>query len=114
MGRGGAGRFRHKVRIQAMTEARGSDGGLTVTYVDRFEDFALIQPLKQEERVEARNVKGITTHNVEMRYRPGIMPTDRVVWGDRKFNVEGVWTPMERGIHTMLVVVEISEVVGRG
>ena len=106
--RGGAGRLRNRVTIQKLTETTGSDGGITVAYTDLAEVYAEIKPLKPEERISARRVEGVTTHQIRMRYFDDISTADRIVHDGRAFNIEGHWNTFERDQETVVLAVEVS------
>ena len=107
--RGGAGRLRHRVRIQRITNSTDGDGYPVQSYADMAERWASIDPLKQVERIEAQRVKGFTSHQIAMRFFDDIKNADRIVFKSRKFAIENVIDLGERNLETVVVAVEVSE-----
>lgn len=107
--RGGAGRLRHRVRIQRLTKTTDAAGYEAPAYADMAERWAAIDPLKQIERIESQKVKGFTSHQIAMRYFSEIKSADRIVFKSRKFHIENVIDLGERNLETVIVAVEVSE-----
>jgi SPP1 family predicted phage head-tail adaptor len=101
------GKLRHRVTVQESTRVNDSMGGGREEWSDLFSAWANVKPIKGERRYEAMQVKGGITHEIEMRYRPGITVHHRIVYDGRIFEIVNVY-PDE--IKTMLTI-ECSEVV---
>ena len=93
-----SGQLRHLVELQHLG-ARVDDGagGGSIPYVTYAEDVpAAIEPLEGRELLLAGQYDARLTHRVRLRYRPDVRPSDRVVYGDRVFNVKTPIDPEER------------------
>lgn len=106
--RGGAGGLKHLVRIQVLTTAVDANGYEVPAYADRGEEWAKIMPLKESERTETHQNKGFTSHQITMRYNADIAGADRIVFGSRKFDIEGVTNRDEASVETVAVCVEVD------
>ncbi|MFP3945019.1 MAG: phage head closure protein [Alphaproteobacteria bacterium] len=91
-----AGALRHRVTIELPVETPDGQGGQTVTWSPLATVWAEIRPLKARETVNAHQVEARTTHLVRVRHRPDILPTMRVVFGNRIFAIHGVLDDGER------------------
>ena len=99
-----AGNLRHRVTIQQVTETRDDMGGVTQTWSTFAANLhAEIAPLSGRELLLARQVNAETTHRIRLRYRAGITPKMRVLFGSRIFAIESVLDTEERGIEVVLL-----------
>jgi len=99
-----AGNLRHRVTIQQVTETRDDMGGVTQTWSTFAASLhAEIAPLSGRELLLARQVNAETTHRIRLRYRAGITPKMRVLFGSRIFAIESVLDTDERGIEVVLL-----------
>lgn len=103
-----AGTLRHVVEVQRPNEVEDEMGEIVPTFSTDSRRRAAIVPLKQEERVEADKVKGVRTHKVVLRHYPDLTSRWRIKFGSRTFDVDGIINPMERGVSTEAVCVEVS------
>lgn len=102
-----AGRFRHRVTIQAKTVSRDSSGGVLEGWVDFAKGVnAAIDTLSGSESYQARQITSQVDTEISIRWRPGILPTMRVVHNGDVYNVEGIVPDSDTGrkILTLLCV----------
>lgn len=85
-----AGELRHRVTIQQPVESRNSFGEVTVTWQDVATVWAAIEPLRGREFWEARQTVAEMDVRIRIRYRSGITPKMRVVWGSKVYDIESV------------------------
>lgn len=102
-----AGKLRHRIEIQTLTDADVGDGTFTSTYSTAATVWASIQPLRGREFMEAQQTTGRATHRVTMRSYPALTIKHRLVFGGRTFGIEAVQHVDERPIMTQAMVVEI-------
>ena len=103
-----AGALRHLVDVQRPNEVEDALGEIIPTFTVDSRRRAAILPLKQDERVEADKVKGVRTHRVVLRHYPELSSRWRIKFGSRTFEVDGVTNPMERGVSTEAICVEVD------
>lgn len=86
-----------RISVQRAIEVADSAGGSTVTWgiVDTF--WASILPGDGREFWEQKRLLPTLSHVVTIRYRTGLTPAMRVVWGTRVFAILVVRDPDERG-----------------
>ena len=98
-----AGELRHRVTIQQKSVTRNTFGEEVVTWQDVATVWAAIEPLRGREFFESQQVNAEVTTRIRIRYRPGITPTMRVVFGNRVFDIQAVINVDERNreLHLM-------------
>jgi SPP1 family predicted phage head-tail adaptor len=91
------------VTIQQKDPTQDQYGEEVPTWSDVGEVWAAIEPLRGREFLEAQRVGADVTTRIRIRYRSGIVPEMRVVWGDHIYDIEAVIPIEERGreIHLM-------------
>lgn len=102
-----AGTLRHPVTIQQASSgtyspATGSPGTWTTVATTRVS----IEPMAGRERILALQTEGALPARMRLRYRPGIVPKMRVLWGTRVFEIVSVANLGERNREIELTVVE--------
>lgn len=86
-----AGKLNRRVRLETSTRTPDALGGGGVTWQVFADNVpAAGVPLSGSERIAAMQVEGSVTYRWEIRYRPGLTESMRVVYGDRLFNVRAV------------------------
>jgi len=107
-----AGRLRHKLRIQANTETRASDGGLVYAWATAAVRWASIEPLTGRELQEASATWGRLSHKITIRYWAGLTAEHRIVTVDgdgdpvRIFNIVAPLNKAERNIDVECLCLE--------
>ena len=91
-----AGCMRNRVSIQSRTESRDAHGGIAETWATTALAYADIQPIRGREFFSAEAVNSDVTHKVTIRYREGITPQMRVLFGSRALNITSVINVNER------------------
>ena len=81
------------------------EGFVTQTWRDVREVDCSIEPLRQEERVEASRVEGRRSHRLRMRHHPDLTDRHRLKFGSRVFNIDELLNPLEadRELHALVV-----------
>ena len=101
-----AGQLRHQIELQSPTDVEDGEGGVTQTWATFARRMAAIEPLRGRELIEARQVAANVTHQVRLRYEPGVTPRCRVLFGDRILNIDSVIDLEERHIELSLLCKE--------
>lgn len=98
-----AGRLRQRVTIQEKDPTQDEYGEEVPTWSDVATVWAAVEPLRGREFLEAQRVGAEVTTRIRIRYRDGIVPEMRVVWGDHVYDIEAVIPVKERQreIHLM-------------
>lgn len=97
-----AGKLRRRIQIQRRQSAQDDYGQPSTVWVTVFDTFADIEPLSGRELILAQSVRSEVTHNVVIRYRPGITAAMRINYNGRFFNIRAVMDENER--HRMLTL----------
>lgn len=101
-----AGELRHRVRIQQLVTGRDDTGGFSETWADVATVWAAIEPIRGREYFEAQQVNAEVSHRIKCRYRSGILPVMRAVFGVRIFRIEAVINVDERNRELQLMCIE--------
>jgi len=85
-----AGELRHRVTIQEAVTAQNSFGEETPSWQDVATVWAAVEPLQGREYFDAQKQVAEVDTRVRVRYRAGIGPTMRVVWGVHTYDIGAV------------------------
>lgn len=106
-----AGELRHKITIQELVEQvdeYGTPTG-TSTWQDVCTVWAAIEPIQGREYVLLHSTQSELSARIRIRYRSGIKPAMRVVYGDRVFDIQAVIDTQERHIELQLMCIEVKK-----
>lgn len=105
-----AGRLRHRVRIQQGTPGRDGFGTEVLTWSDVATVWAEVRSVSGGEQTQA-NMQTFATasHQVTMRYRLGLSPKMRVLWGSRVLEILNAREPDNRMRMVQLNCVEVID-----
>lgn len=97
------GDLRHRITIQQPVESSNTFGEVEKTWQDVATVWASIEPLRGREYFDSQQINAEVTTRIRIRYRPGIKPKMRVVYGERIFDIQSVIDVEERHkeIHLM-------------
>lgn len=104
-----AGTLRQKIELQRYTETRSASGHMTRTYETYATVRAGFRTLSGNERLAAQQVRAILTHEVTIRYRTGVHPDHRILWGSRIFDIKDVRNVDEMNVEIRMLVSEVLE-----
>lgn len=85
-----SGDLNRRITIQARDTTVDGFGQQAATWADVLSCWASIRPLSGRELLSAQAQVSETTHEIQIRYRSGITPANRVVYQGRVFNVLSV------------------------
>jgi SPP1 family predicted phage head-tail adaptor len=108
------GPMRQRVSVETLTETQDSYGQLVETWTAAGTYWAEVKNLSGWEAVNAQQVKAQATHQVRMRYiaslfsNPGLLPSMRLLFGTRVFNILWVNNVDERNREYRLLTQEIA------
>jgi len=88
--------LRHRLTLEELQREGDEGGGFTESWVTVAELWADLRPSGGGEAVEADRLAGRVTHDVALRYRPGVQPSMRFRQGARLFHILSVVDVEER------------------
>lgn len=97
-----SGLLRKRITLQQRSSEQDSYGQPLTTWSDVATVWASVEPLSGRELMAAEAVQSEVTHQVVMRYRPGVTAKLRVAYGSKIFDIQNVLDENER--HRMLTL----------
>jgi len=99
--------LRHRITIQRRTTTQDDTGAPTQTWVDFATNVpAAIRPLSSRELMAAQAVQSETSHEITMRYLPGVVASMRAVFNGRYFNLARPLNVDERNFELIIPATE--------
>lgn len=98
-----AGQLRDRVTLQEVTETRDSFGAVVEAWSDVATVWAEVADLSGREYFDAQQTNAELKTRIRIRYRSGVVPKMRAVFGSRVFDIESVIDPdsRRRELHLM-------------
>lgn len=96
------GNMRHRITFQRPVTEKDILGGYTGEWVDVATTWAQISPISGKEYFNQVR-ETIVSHRIYCRYRGGITPRMRIIFGERKFRILSVinWEERNQGLTIM-------------
>ena len=91
------GNMRERITLQRLERTPDGGGGFEETFVDVTTVWARVEPVKADEQFIAGGIQSITDVLVHIRHRDDVVPTWRLEWQGRQFNITGIRNLDERG-----------------
>lgn len=104
-----AGDLRHRVRLQRQQLADDLAGGDDVSFDDIATLWANVSTAGGREFWNAKKLTPEITHQVEIRYRSGIIGGMRFVYGDRVLRINAAPDPDERRVRLLCMCTELVQ-----
>jgi SPP1 family predicted phage head-tail adaptor len=82
-----SGEMRQRISIQKKVVGRDSFGAEAITWSQLAEVWATAEPLRGQEYLEARRLQSDLDIRFRIRFREGIVPSMRVVYNGRTFDI---------------------------
>ena len=101
-----AGELRHLIEIQKFTTVKDSYGEDIKTWSTYHKTYSKISPLRGKEYFDTQQIVPEVDNKITIRYKTGIAPTMRIVWGSRTYEIRSVTNPDERNIMLEFLAVE--------
>lgn len=79
--------LRHRLKLEELQREEDEGGGFTENWVEVAELWADLRPVGGGETLEADRLAGRVTHEVSLRYRPGVQPAMRFRQAARLFHI---------------------------
>lgn len=102
-----AGKLRHSITIQQQSTTQDSYGQQVETWTNVATVWASVEPLRGKEYFESKQEKAEVTTKITMRYRDGILPKMRVVFGSKTYDIQDVINLEERDRELHLMCLEL-------
>jgi SPP1 family predicted phage head-tail adaptor len=102
-----AGRLRHRITIQEKSVSRNTYGEEQISWVDVATVWGAVEPLRGDEFIESARAGAEVTTRIVIRYRSGIQPEMRVVYGSHVYDVVAVIDVDGRGRELQLMCREV-------
>lgn len=103
-------RMRHRMMLQRAELTEQDGGQFDAAWENVGEVWAMISPVQSrnttQERVQDRRLTSPLNHEVHMRYRTGVEPGMRLLWGARVFDIKQVVNVQERDVMLWLLTEE--------
>ena len=90
-----AGRLKHRITIQQQIKSQNAMHEWITTYEDWATIWASIEPNRGRMYFEAKQANSEVEGRIIIRYRKGVLPTMRVTYGDKIFNIISIIHPKE-------------------
>jgi len=103
------GELRNRITLQEYTISKDSFGAETETWSDVAQVWASIEPLSGREYFAAQQINAQISTKVTIRYRAGIKPTMRVLFGNRVYGILSVINTGEKNRELILMCKEVLE-----
>ena len=108
-----AGKLRHQVVIQSPTLSQDPQTGEMLNgWADFATCWASIEPLSAREFIAAQAGQSEITARIVIRYRPGVLPTMRILYRGKVYNIHGVLPDIKSGLEYLTL--PVSEGVNDG
>lgn len=101
-----AGWLRHRITLQTKSTTQDTYGAEQDVWTDEATVWASVEPLRGQEYFSSKQMQAEETTRIRIRYRSGITPAWRVIFGDRIFNIKSIINPQERNIFLELMCEE--------
>ena len=101
-----AGRLRHHIEFQVVTETPDGVGYLVPAWGLFAEADAAVEPLQGQELFSERQIHADVTHGIRARYLPGLTPRHRIKFGERIFDILSIRDVDERNIEIDILAKE--------
>jgi SPP1 family predicted phage head-tail adaptor len=83
-------RLRERLTLEAPMRTPDGGGGATLAWQNVAELWAHVRPISGDERLRHDQLSGRLTHEVWIRYRPGVVPAMRFTQGPRIYEIVAV------------------------
>ncbi|MDH4319948.1 MAG: phage head closure protein [Desulfobulbaceae bacterium] len=101
-----AGRLRHRVIIQAAGGTANGYNEVVATWSNVATVWADVRPASGKEQWRGLEPEAVVSHEVAMRYRAGVGPANRLLFGSRVLNIKAVLNLDERNRELLLLCEE--------
>jgi len=90
------GPLNKRVILQSKTQTADDMGGFTTVWNNAATVWAAIWPTSARELTQSMQTDMVITHRIRIRYRSSFIPSYRIKFGNRYFNIVSIINPNER------------------
>lgn len=83
------GALNQRVQIQRVSNTRDDMGGMIQSWATIATVWAEVKPISAGEQFRRQQIQASASHKVTIRYRNDLLPSDRIVWRNRTFQLKG-------------------------
>lgn len=91
------GAINKRITIQYEVQTSDGMGSFDVVWTDLVIVWAAVWPVSANEQLQGMQQTMIISHRIRIRYRSDILPSYRIKFGARYFNIVSMINPNERG-----------------
>lgn len=84
------GKYNRIIALQRKTQTPDAYGGQTDAWATYASVWAAVKPLKGRELIAAQAAQSAMANRFEMRYRSDVLPSDRIQFGGKNYDIEAV------------------------
>ena len=103
-----AGALRHRITLQANTNAYDDYGDISNTWTTGDEIWGSVNPVSGKEVDLGSELVGVVTHFIKVRYKASVSVANRIVFDSRVFQIESVRNWQERNVFLELLCKEVT------
>lgn len=103
-----AGALRHRITLQANTDAYDAYGDISNTWTTGDEIWGSVDPVSGREEDLGSELVGVVTHFIKVRYKASVSVANRIVFDSRVFQIESVRNWQERNVFLELLCKEVT------
>ena len=108
-----AGLLRHQIVIQHQTAQQDPvTGEMATAWVEFARVWAAVDPLSARDLIAAQASQSQASGRITIRYRPGVLPTMRILYRGKVYNIHGVLPDIKSGLEYLTL--PVSEGVNDG
>lgn len=104
-----AGDLRHRLRLQIEERTDDGAGGATIRFRDHCWVWAEVRSTLTRTLQEAKKLNPKLTHTARMRYRVGVLPDMRLVYGAQVLRIDSVTDPTGERIELVALCEELVQ-----
>lgn len=91
------GALNKRIELQAATQTADGMGGFTSSWTTQQTVWAAIWPTSAKELMQSAQNTMEISHRIRIRYKSTLIPSWRIKYGTRYFNILSIINPNERG-----------------
>ncbi len=102
------GQLRKRIELRHISRDQDSYGEPITTWPSAFATvWGSVRPIQGSELENAQQISAEVTHKIRIRHNAALIPTDRIVYATREFDVVHILNFQERGIFDDILCKEI-------
>jgi SPP1 family predicted phage head-tail adaptor len=107
-----AGSLRHRLQFQSLQRYLDTHGDTVESWETDFECWGSVEPLSVREFLASQAMQSMATARVVVRYRTDVLPTQRIVFRSKAYNIAGALPDKVSGLEYLTI--PVSEGVNAG